>query len=271
MRAYEIVLCGGPFDAARGHGFTIALPPDHRCHGEGLVGLSVFGPSFDVNEGGTPVVPEIRAVLADRSEEPSDPGLRMLWRSRTDRHPRLRLMQDLIRNTYAMILLTAEELQGPPCHPPQLVRNRFNEGLHPPAWLEHGAASAFHRFGWHPEFFDGLGIVPDDRHDFHLGFDLVAREGDPNAGLAPCSECDSEQTGYRPCVVTDAQDGSVANRWCDLETILHLGGTMGRVSSRTPRTSPHYLEFEEYFGGFNFAGGTMWIDFERGACDFNRY
>jgi len=41
----------------------------------------------------------------------------------------------------------------------------------------------------------------------------------------------------------------------------HLGGTM-RPCQAVPEMSPFYIEFEEYFGGYNFGGGNAQLDFK---------
>lgn len=40
----------------------------------------------------------------------------------------------------------------------------------------------------------------------------------------------------------------------------HIGGTM-RPAQAAPSFSPYYIEFEEYFGGYNFGGGNAQLDF----------
>ena len=41
----------------------------------------------------------------------------------------------------------------------------------------------------------------------------------------------------------------------------HLGGTM-RPCQAVPEMSPFYIEFEEYFGGYNFGTGNAQLDFK---------
>lgn len=40
----------------------------------------------------------------------------------------------------------------------------------------------------------------------------------------------------------------------------HIGGTM-RPAQAAPNFSPYYIEFEEYFGGYNFGSGNAQLDF----------
>lgn len=259
-----------PLDPENGfplaHGFTMILPQDYLCHGSEILGLSFFGPSFDINEGGTPLIEEVQAIFANSPEQPSDPDLLVFWESKVNQHPCLHRMKDLLECNYALILLTEQELTGPLCHPPSLTPNRFRDRLKVPAWLKSGAAFALFQSGWHSDFFQGLDVVPESRLNFDLAFTFQARSDDPNAGLSPCSEDDPKQTGYLHC---ENEPTSGSNKWCDAETWLHLGGTM-RADINPPRMSPYYVEFEQYFGGFNFAYGTMQVDFLSLLCNMMR-
>lgn len=251
------------------HGFTIKLPPDYLCHGEDCAGISFFGPSFDINIGGVAPIEEVKAVLQEDIMEPSDPDLLFFWRTRTTQHRHLYWMKDILGCNYAAILLERAELQGRRCQPPRLAPNRFRDRLPEPAWITSGTASALYRSRWHNEFFEHLGVIPQDRHDFDLAFKLSVRERDPNAGLPPCSEDDPDQTGYVHHLIGEHEPVPGLEVLCEAETWMHLGGTM-RPYINIPRISPFYMEFEQYFGGFNFAYGTMQFDLLNLKCDFLR-
>ena len=51
------------------------------------------------------------------------------------------------------------------------------------------------------------------------------------------------------------------HEWSKDHARNHIGGTM-RPCQAVPEMSPFYIEFEEYFGGYNFGGGNAQLDFK---------
>nr|MDX8322507.1 hypothetical protein [Agrobacterium sp. rho-8.1] len=58
------------------------------------------------------------------------------------------------------------------------------------------------------------------------------------------------------------QDAFRIHDWAKDHKDAHIGGTM-RPAQNIPAFSPYYIEFDEYFGGYNFGGGNAQLDF----CD----
>lgn len=242
------------------HGFTLLLPEDYRVHGPDIVALSFFATAPDHNDGGPSSVDEIVHVFEHPDEEPDDPELRPFWQSIRDAHPRLHRMVDILDCAYAVVLLTREEFEGPPCLPPRLEGNRFLAQTEPPRWLAIGAAAAQWSWTYSPAsdlppegygLYRALGQIPEPDLAFHRALHWTPRAYDPNAGKAPADE----DTG---------EDGYVAPRydeaWLRALKYDHIGGTM-RPMQAMPEFSPYYIGFEEYFGGYNFGGGNAQLDF----------
>ena len=89
---------------------------------------------------------------------------------------------------------------------------------------------------------------------------------DPNAGKGPQDEHTSRNapTGYQPFYYyvggVPSRDNFRLHDWGKDHAQNHLGGTM-RPCQAVPEMSPFYIEFEEYFGGYNFGGGNAQLDF----------
>ncbi|MET0173340.1 MAG: hypothetical protein ABW206_13155, partial [Agrobacterium vaccinii] len=56
------------------------------------------------------------------------------------------------------------------------------------------------------------------------------------------------------------QDAFRIRDWAKDHKDAHIGGTMRPVQN-IPAFSPYYVEFDEYFGGYNFGGGNAQLDF----------
>lgn len=132
---------GYPFS----HGFTILLPEDYRVHGPEFVALSFFATASDQNDGGPEKSDEIATLFRTypNSTPPTDPDLRIFWDAEANRPPRLHRMVDLLGCSYAVILLTQQEFDGPFCMPPLVGKNRYRDQIALPAWLRIGAAASF--------------------------------------------------------------------------------------------------------------------------------
>lgn len=237
------------------HGFTLLLPEDCRVHGPDIVALSFFATAPDHNDGGAVSVDEISQVFEHPDAEPEDAELRPFWESIRGAHPRLYRMLDILDCAYAVILLTREEFEGPLCLPPRLERNRFLAQTPSPRWLDMGAAAANWSWTFSPALdlpperyglYRLLGQIPEADLAFHRALYWTPRTNDPNAGKAPASE--GQEGGYRVPGYSEASSRD------------HIGGTMRPVQAM-PDFSPYYIEFEEYFGGYNFGGGNAQLDF----------
>lgn len=238
-----------PLDAVTGyplmHGFTVKLPDDYRVHGEDIVAVSFFATAPDHNDGGAPDNPEIREAVAARPA-----------------HPRLSRMTDILDYEYAAILLTEAEYNGAFATPPAPLALATAER---PRWLEVGGASAFHESA--PGYAKKL-LPSMPRADLaeNRAIVLTARASDPNAGKGPQDTHVKRgpPTGYQPYYYyvdgVVSRDNFRLHDWGKDHAPNHLGGAM-RPCQAVPEISPFYIEFEEYFGGYNFGGGNAQLDF----------
>ena len=94
------------------------------------------------------------------------------------------------------------------------------------------------------------------------------RIGDPNAGKPPREDwaADFVASGYQPPAYFEGDVIDAAHwrehDWAKNRPPIHIGGTMRPVQN-IPDVSPYYIEFEEWFGGYNFgAGGNAQLDFK---------
>ncbi|MCP3474815.1 hypothetical protein NLM33_31335 [Bradyrhizobium sp. CCGUVB1N3] len=238
-----------PLDPVSGyplmHGFTLKLPDDYRVHGEDIVAVSFFATAPDHNDGGAPDDPEVReAVLARPS------------------HSRLARMTDILDYEYAALLLTAREYAGPFATPPNPLSLATAER---PRWLDVGGASAFHESA--PAYAKKmLASIPRADLAENRAIVLTPRSSDPNAGKGPqdAHVKRGPPTGYQPYYYyaggVVSRDNFRLHEWSKDHAPNHLGGTM-RPCQAVPEMSPFYVEFEEYFGGYNFGGGNAQLDF----------
>lgn len=241
-----------PLDPVSGyplmHGFTLLLPPDYRVHGGGIVALSFFAPALDHNDGGPPYDPEFREAIAALPA-----------------HPRTFRMKDVLEYEYAALLLTQAEYDGAFATPPEPSNLATFER---PRWLAVGGAAAFDeladsRTGCTSKLFarPPRAVLAENRA-------IVAkpRATDPNAGKAPRDDFRhrGEPTGYQPYYYyvggETRRENFRLHDWVKDHAQNHIGGTM-RPCQALPEMSPFYVEFEEYFGGYNFGGGNAQLDF----------
>ena len=109
-----------------------------------------------------------------------------------------------------------------------------------------------------------LGGLPAPELTFNRALQWSERADDPNAGKAPRESWAREATGYQAHFYwLDGKSGIENYReheWAMGHKNNHIGGTM-RPTQNIPKFSPFYVEFEEYFGGYNFGGGNAQLDF----------
>ncbi|NYF23131.1 hypothetical protein HDC36_004621 [Xanthomonas sp. JAI131] len=247
------------------HGFTLRLPADYRVHGADVVALSFFATSLDHNDGGPIGGPDGMEDVVDAPSPlpPDDAALLPFWERARQAHPRLSRMRDILGCAYAVILLSQDEADGPPCPPPPLVDSPLQHVLAVPQWFGAGAAAGF--AAWERREMP----LPEarDPHTVHRPFKLSARANDPNAGKPP-REYFGDTPGdgdYQPFHYW--LDGEIATEnyrehdWAAGHAANHLGGTMRPVQN-VPEFSPYYIGFEEEFGGYNFGGGNAQLDFK---------
>jgi len=262
-----------PLDPSTGyplvHGFTLRLPPYYRCHGSDIAGLSFFACCSEHGDGGTVLDEAIQAAMVGAAA-PADPRYLPFWTAAQNSHRRLsRMIDDVFEYSYAVILLTEAELDGPLCRLPDTTAARALSRYAAPSWLETGSARVF---------FDSLvgdshrnsvlkifGSVPEARLDWSRGLRWSPRANDPNAGKAPQDPFTGDKTaGYQQPYYYEGgiikTETYREQAWTTDHAQNHIGGTM-RPWQRTPRCSPFYIEFEEYLGGYNFGGGNAQLDF----------
>jgi len=239
-----------PLDPVTGyplmHGFTLLLPKDYRVHGEDIVAVSFFATAAEHTVGDTTDDPRIREAVLARPA-----------------HPLLSRMTDILDYEYAALLLTQAEYDGAFATPPAPLALATAER---PRWLDVGGASAF--FASAPPFAQEMFARPP-RADLaeNLGIALVPRATDPNAGkepqdaLIPRDPPSDYQPYYYFAGGVPTADNYRLHDWAEDHARNHLGGTM-RPSQAEPEMSPFYIEFEEYFGGYNFGTGNAQLDFK---------
>ena len=243
------------------HGFTLRLPEDHRVHGSEIVGLSFFAIAPDHNNGGPDPGLEIAELLSAYPESPpEDAGLAAIWKHARDEHSRLYRMQDEIECEYAVILLTEEEFAGKRCEVPDWVDSASLNDVRRPDWLYRGEKEidAAYPF-WQRE----LGGDPNNEKGFERAIQFVKRAHDPNAGVVAEEDPDEDSPYTYP---RDPETFELLD-WAKDHAANHLGGTMQPIQ-QVPDFSPHYIEFEEYFGGYNFGTGKAQLDFLNMKFDF---
>ncbi len=251
------------------HGFTLLLPPDYRVHGADLVALSFFATAADQNDGGASPDAELTvAVLALTDTPPSNPALRPFWETGRRSHPHMHRMTDILGYAYALILLTREEFDGPLCPAPQISPASVLNAASPPGWLHCGSACAFYEFsGASKAATRILGGIPAQTLEENRAIFWSPRSVDPNAGKAPMESYSGAETpsGYESYFYWEGDVVKAENwrerPWAAGHKRDHVGGTM-RPLQAIPEMSPWYIEFEEYFGGYNFGGGNAQLDFK---------
>jgi hypothetical protein len=254
------------------HGFTLRLPPDYRCHGPEITGLSFFAACNEHSDGGTPPDEAIQAAMTG-PVAPSDERYRPFWKAAQDSHPRLFRMIDVLDDSFAVILLTEAELNGPPCRPPPAAAASALSCHATPHWISVGSARTYFdsqigtslRVRTEEHFvYKQLGGIPDARLDWNRALRWTPRASDPNAGKTPREDYATEKTsGYQQPHYFEGlpkAENFRKHEWAADHARDHIGGTMQPIQA-TPHFSPFYLEFEEYLGGYNFGGGNCQLDF----------
>ncbi|XUY28999.1 hypothetical protein RMR21_018155 [Agrobacterium sp. rho-8.1] len=245
------------------HGFTLLLPEDYRVHGLEIVALSFFATAPDHCDGAFFEVKSARAKV-----------------EAIQGHPRLHRMQDILGCEYALILLTQAEFDGPLCQPPgsQIETDRK------PNWMTLGAAASHWKMiGLDETVQDNylkriLGEKPPRDVMYNRAIRWIPRKSDLNAGVPPREDWENDNSGYQSYfywaedpveIATDTEEGRQRvqdafriHDWAKDHKDAHIGGTM-RPAQNIPAFSPYYIEFDEYFGGYNFGGGNAQLDF----CD----
>jgi len=251
------------------HGFTLRLPSDYRCHGPDITGLSLFAPCNEHSDGGTTPDEAIQAAMTGAAA-PDDKRYRPFWTAAQSSHPRLHRLIDLLDDSFAVILLTDDELNGPLCQPPDAAAARMLSRHRAPRWLDTGSGHAYFDssfFGDAQEQFMHklLGGVPDARLDWSRALAWSARTNDPNAGKAPEDpHVGRKMSGYQQPYYFEGGVPKAENyrthAWTADHARDHIGGTMQPIQA-VPRFSPFYIEFNEYLGGYNFGTGNCQLDF----------
>jgi hypothetical protein len=255
------------------HGFTLRLPEDYRCHGPDIAGLSFFACCIEHSDGGTVPDEAIQSAMTE-DDAPGDENYRPFWQAARCSHPRLHRMTDILYDSFAAVLLTEAELNGPPCRPPDTAAACASSSHAAPRWLQVGSGRAL--FDWQLgtssdrkaedlPLYKRFGGVPDARLDWSRALRWSPRATDPNAGKAPEDPfVGDKRSGYQQPYYYEGGIIKAENfrrhGWTADHSPNHIGGTMQPVQS-TPRFSPFYVEFEEYLGGYNFGTGNCQLDF----------
>jgi hypothetical protein len=263
-----------PLDPVSGyplmHGFTLLLPEPYRVHGPDIVAISFFATSPDQNDGGAVADEQLCAAVYGTMDAPDeDDALYHFWHASQRAHPRLHRMKDVLDYEYAVLLLTQTEFDGEFCQPPAIPSSEYINRDQRPKWLDMGAGAAYaadyirngpstveERYRY-----DFVRSAPEATLEWHRAIECTPRAQDPNAGAMP-EELFGDETesrgGYRSHFYWKDGVCEAANyrehEWGSSHRPNHIGGTM-RPAQGTPEMSPYYVEFEEYFGAYNFGGG----------------
>lgn len=244
------------------HAFTLKVPAPYRTQGPDRIAISLFiDEMFDERR----LVP-----LPTSPASPSASG-------GVDAH---RHDMQWGRFHLSMFWLSAEEFAGALGTPPMM---EGADDAQVPGWLVDRPADYFGHYNLPSNAFhrprasssapgahalqqlmeterppSGWATLPAmEALDFGFPIDISPREGDPNVGR-PASEWEEDNvvSGYIPAY--SGLDGAAnLERFAEFEA--HLGGTMFPAQAY-PEFSPFYLEFQETFGGFAFAGGLAQLD-----------
>jgi len=241
------------------HGFTLLLPEDYRIFGPDAVALSFFGTAPDHQDGAPFEVDGMREKVEAMPV-----------------HPRLHRIQDNIFSEYGLILLTRAEFDGPFCRPPEPIV----ETSRPPDWMTIGAAASYGRNGEYGEAVPGsylmrmLGEKSPPDLTYTREIRLLPRANDPNAGKPPRDQWSADSGDYESpffpieeyrAAGVMTYDGEYVpgaptiRPWAQGYLESHIGGTT--VASDVPfKTGPYYIEFNDWFGGYNFGGRSGFLD-----------
>ena len=254
-----------PLDPRTGHpmrhAFTLLLPQEYRVKGADLVAVSLFGTDWAGDS--TYQNGAVADIWDSVSGPPENSELLPVWQHRTGRHAHEYRMNDLLDEPYAVIWLTRAEFDGPLCSPPLNSNGTLSHDL--PRWTAIGAAAAYVEAEYSPHLslpiedygiVKQLGGVPHNGLEFDRALQWTPRVKDPNAGLAlPWGWEDTTPTGYQTHWNMGNPKEYTLQDWAEAHQPNHIGGTMRPVQAYPdPGFSPAYIEFQEYFGGFNFGG-----------------
>jgi hypothetical protein len=215
------------------HALTLRLPEEYRRQGERYPGMSFFAGEGQFAFGEEAVAGDSAAddvFLRDLAAAVDSPGLRRF--------------RDIIDGEFALLWLTADELDAGPTEPRADLRT---SGSFADESEGHNAWDS---------------AVP-------LTNIWLLERDDPNAGVAPREEFGPEMVadnGYRFPYDSQARG---FHEWAErLGARSHLGGTAFPVQALPAGLSPWYLELEE-FGDLNFGGGgSAQLDLETGVFDW---
>ncbi len=243
------------------HGFTLLLPEDYRVHGPENVALSFFATAPDHCDGAFFEVEGARSEVEVMQD-----------------HPRLHRMQDILGCEYALILLTQLEFYGRLCQPPEPLVETNRK----PDWMTMGAAASYwkmtglNQYEQESQLKLTFGGKPPPDVTYNRAVRWTPRNSDPNAGVPPREDWAGDSEGYQSyfywaedptAISTDTEEGRQRiqdafriHDWAKDHKDAHIGGTMQPVQN-IPAFSPYYVEFDEYFGGYNFGGGNAQLDF----------
>jgi hypothetical protein len=255
------------------HGFTLRLPPDYRCHGPEIAGLSFFASCVEHSDGGTAPDDAIQSAMTGPAA-PDDERYLPFWNAAQDSHPRLHRMIDVLDDSFAVILLSEAELNGPLCRLPDTTAASALSCHSTPHWISVGGARAY--FDWQTGasssgkaedhfIYKILGGIPDARPGWSRALRWSPRANDPNAGKAPEDPFAKKRaSGYQQPYYYESGIPKAENYrkqiWTADHAHNHIGGTMQPIQS-TPDFSTFYVEFDEYLGGYNFGTGNCQLDF----------
>ena len=250
------------------HGFTLRLPDAFKVHGPDIVAISFFGSAPEhVNEAlhGTP--DELFEIIqSPDTPAPEDPQFSAFWEHSRNAHPLLNRVEAYGGGDFAIIPLTEAEFTGPACAVPSIAQSPILPEANKPTWMSIGGAAAY--LGLYNQDLDleklsrtfmykAIGGLPEPRVDFSVPIVLTPRQSDPNCGKAVRD----------PDYIKPFGSDYAPRDWLKGLGPNHLGGTM-RPQQAVPQLSAYYMEFEEYFGNFNFGTGNAQLDLKTFAFDW---
>lgn len=84
-------------------------------------------------------------------------------------------MEDILGCSYAVILLTQQEFNGPFCEPPELIPNHYRNQQDTPEWMTTGSAFSYFQASVRPKdtpesnfVYRKMGTIPEQSLAFNL-------------------------------------------------------------------------------------------------------
>lgn len=227
------------------HAFTLHVPAEYRVKGPEYTAISFFAD--------------------DQFEECKDAENTKGYKSQ-NLHPHSYPMTDILGCDYMCIWLTDKEFHGTLCTPPKVLGNPSLKDKPIPGWLTKSSEAYYGPYLFHIPDVNGdkLSWIPNSALESAFPLVSIERKDDPNIGKVP-REFDDEnaESGYIAIFGPESTKLGLDH----FNGRNHFGGTMAPIQGYPPFT-PFYVEFNEWFGGFNFGDGVGQVDLQLMQMDW---